>query len=215
MIIEIPLDESIFQQAEQRLATMPVYKGSHRKNGANQTGVLGEIVTERWLSAMGIYYSADKTTQYDLWLLDKKTIDVKTKERSSLPRQSYDCSVALYNHEHQRPDYYVFVSLIRSKDESTDIRRFTHAYLLGGVDQHQLHTLGREIPKNTVDSDNGMQNWTSMLNIAIDKLVPCAELQKRWLEVSPNHSALFDYRAIPIPASKASNSSFNVSNKVF
>jgi hypothetical protein len=216
LIIEIQLDESIFQQAEFRLALMPVYKASHRKNGANQTGVIGEIIAERWLSANGIFYSADKTTQYDLRLLNNETIDVKTKERSTVPRLNFDCSVALYNHEHQRPNYYLFVSLRRNNTANRqDLRRFTHAYLVGATNQRQLHSYGRIIPANTVDNDNGMKNWTSMINISLDKLTNCEDVQSKWSKVSPNENALPNYRTMLIPKYRASTTSGSISNKVF
>jgi hypothetical protein len=216
LIIEISLDESIFEQAEYRLALMPVYKASYRKNGANQTGVIGEIITERWLSANGIFYSADKTTQYDLRLLNNETIDVKTKERSTIPRLNFDCSVALYNHEHQRPNYYFFVSLRRNnKANRQDLRRFTHAYLVGAANQTQLLSYGRIIPANSVDQDNGMKNWTSMINISLDKLTKCEDVRSKWCKVSPADNALRNYRSMPIPQSRASITSGKISNKVF
>lgn len=216
MLVEIPLDDSIYQHAEMRVRAMPVYNKSHRKVGANQTGVIGEVVTERFLSSMGVFYSADKTTEYDLRLLNGQTIDVKTKERSAIPRERFDCSVPLYNHDHQRPDYYLFVSLKRDKSvDEGDIRRFTHAYILGAATQEQLAQLGRVIPANTLDDDNGMRNWTGMVNIPIEQLTPSSELVSEWLSVSPNHSAIFDYRSIPLECSRVSRKIEDVSNAVF
>ncbi len=215
LIIEVPLDESIFAEAEFRLEHMPIYRQSHRQNGANQTGVLGEIVTERWLSAMGVFYTPDKTTQYDIKLLNQEKVDVKTKERQAKPRSEFDCSVALYNHEHQDPDYYFFVSLLRNpKSDVSDLRRFTYAYLLGAVNQQQLYRFGRHIPANTRDEENGMENWTSMLNIPIDLIIPCDQVLDKWKSISATHNALVDYRVMPLPEARRSRT-HNVTNKVF
>ena len=144
----------------------------------------------------------------DLRLLNNETIDVKTKERSTVPRLNFDCSVALYNHEHQRPNYYFFVSLRRNnKANRQDLRRFTHAYLVGAINQKQLHSYGRVIPANTIDHDNGMKNWTSMINISLDKLTSCENVKNKWSRVSPNGDALLHYRSMPTPQSRASTTS--------
>jgi len=215
MIIEIPLDESIFEDALYRLQSLPVYRLSHRKNGANQTGVLGEVVAERWLASMGIYYTADKTTQYDIMLLNTSRVDIKTKERQVMPRSEFDCSIPLYNHEHQNPDYYFFVSLLRDKhSDPDDIRRFTHAYLLGAVNQSQLNRFGRVIPANTLDEENGMENWTGMINIPIDLLTPVDQVLEKWKEISNSHNAILDYRSMPLPQKRKSTTT-SVKNQVF
>ncbi len=205
MIIEIPLDEGIFRHTEFKLKHMPEYKGSHRKLGANQTGVLGEVVAERWLSAMGIFYTADKVTTHDLRFLCDRTLDVKTKERSAVPRSDFDCSVPLYNHAHQRPDYYLFVSLLRNKQmKEDDLRRFTHAYITGVCTQERLERFGRVIETGTKDDDNGMENWTAMINISIDLLTHCDEILPLWLAQSPNVMALRDFSMIPAQAPRKS-----------
>lgn len=215
MLIEIPLDQNIFDEANFRLANMSVYKKSHRQNGANQTGVIGEIVTERWLSAMGVFYTPDKTTQYDLKLLNGEKIDVKTKERQAKPRSQFDCSVALYNHEHQMPDYYFFVSLLRDpRKPATDIYRFTHAYLLGAVNQPQLKRFGRHVPAETLDEENGMTNWTAMYNIPIDLITPCDQVIEKWKDISSSYNALMDYRSMPLPEHRSSKTT-SVTNQVF
>lgn len=215
MIIEVPLDEQLFLEAEFRLSTLPIYKKSHRQNGANQTGVIGEIITERWLSAMGIFYTPDKTTAYDLKLLNGETVDVKTKERVVEPRSQFDCSIPLYNHDHQRPDYFFFVSLKRnSQADKDDIRRFTHAYLLGAANLRQLERFGREIEENTRDDENGMENWTAMINIAIDFLTPCDQVLAKWQDISSAYNALPDYRTMPLPPPRKSKTT-SVANQVF
>jgi len=214
-MIEVKLDEAIFTQAEHRLKTLPIYKKSHRKNGANQTGVIGEIVAERWLTSQGVFYTEDKTTQYDLRLLNGETIDVKTKERRVMPRQSFDCSVAMYNKDFQRPDYYLFVSLRRDpKADSRDLRRFTHAYIIGAVNQAQLEAKGRLIPKDTEDSDNHMVNWTDMMNIFVENVTECPLVASKWKEVSPSVAALSQFQHIPLPKSRPSTTTGNVANAI-
>ena len=126
------LNESIWSLAETRVKELPIYKNSHREVEANQVGVLGEIVTELWLSHLQIPYLDQKITTHD-YLLTKvdKRLEVKTKDRTVVPFSDYDCSVPLYNHEHQIPDYYLFISLLRNKRfEGNNIRRFQRAYIL-------------------------------------------------------------------------------------
>jgi len=56
------------------------------------------------------------------------TLDLKTKDRMVKPLLLYENSVPLYNHEHQPPDCYLFVSLLRDKNADEDeIRRFQEA----------------------------------------------------------------------------------------
>ena len=56
----------------------------------------------------------EKTT-HDYLVGNGLTIDVKAKDRTVTPKFDYDNSVPLYNQTHQRPDYFLFISLERSR----------------------------------------------------------------------------------------------------
>ena len=173
--------------AEEILAETPVYKGSHREEAANHVGIMGEVIARRWLKAMGVKYVPTNTTQHDLIMpKPSKTIDVKTKDRTVIPRLDYEASVPLYNHEHQRPDYYLFLSLHRDKSlPSNDLRRFQEAYVLGAASQKLLHTKGIERDAGEVDPRNGTKFWTKIINLYHYDLIAPNKSAEYWRQISP------------------------------
>ena len=163
-------DAALWRVAEERASAMPVYAGSHRKEAANQVGALGEVVFEYFLKRKGIPYTPRYETTEDL-LVNGDTIEVKTKDRTVRPRPDYDCSVPLYNHEHQRPARYVFVSLYRDRDDRRrTIDRFTRVWLLGWCTLGQLEAIGRKWDAGETDPANGTTFWTACVNVAIGEL---------------------------------------------
>lgn len=169
-------DPSLWRIAEERAAGMPVYTGSHRGKAANQVGALGEVLFEYLLTAHGISFVPRYETTEDLEVCGD-TIDVKTKDRTVAPRRHYECSVPLYNHEHQRPAIYVFVSLLRSKfDKRTTNERFTKAFIVGWCTLGEIDAKGTLKRTNEVDRSNGTRFWTACKNLAISDLNPMADL---------------------------------------
>lgn len=157
---------------------MPVYAGSHRKGAANEVGALGEVVFESFLAGHGIPFTPRYATTDDLELFGA-TADVKTKDRTVRPQPHHECSVPLYNHEHQRPSFYVFVSLLRDRKAAVPgIERFTCAYLLGWASLKQVDS-GKRWEAGEVDPENGTQFWTACLNLAIRDLRPMEVLVER------------------------------------
>ena len=144
------------------LSTTPIYKGSHRKQAANEVGVLGEVVVRRWLQYNNIPFKVTNTTQHDL-LLDGMTLEVKTKDRTVDPKVDYEASVPLYNHSHQTPDRYVFVSLKRNKRVS-GLEKFEYAFLLGTITLDGLHEVGVTRTNND-RTGSGKAFWTDCINV--------------------------------------------------
>ena len=118
--------------------------------------------------------------------LDKKThdyivgnnlkIDVKSKDRTVMPKYYYDNSAPLYNHQHQMPDYFLFISLERNKsNNSKDIRRFHTAYILGSISYKELDRVGIPFLENEADWRNGTTFWTNCLNLEMLQLVTINE----------------------------------------
>lgn len=178
-IIQYGLAEAEWEEATKRAGQLPIYENSHREFDANIVGTLGEVVGERWLKENGVVVDDEReTTTHDYRLANGKSIDVKTKDRTVKPQLHYDCSVPMYNHEHQRPDYYVFVSLERSRDADSSARSFKYAYLLGISDQALLAQVGKVWEAGEVDPDNGTRFWTACINIHIADLVPPEEAAK-------------------------------------
>ena len=84
------------------------------------------------------------------------------------PLLNYDNSVPLYNHEHQRPDWYIFVSLLRDTSaDKNDISRFREAHIVGAIDIVTLETIGKTWKEGETDPDNGTTFWTSCINVSV------------------------------------------------
>jgi hypothetical protein len=180
--------EDDYLEAEKRVASLPIYKNSHRGVKANQVGVMGELLAEIWFTSNGIDYYDEKCTQYDYRLSNNETIDVKTKDRTVKPRANFDCSIPLYNHAHQKPDYYLYISLIRSKQDNTsDIRRYKGAYIMGASDQHMLVQQGVTWKKDQVDPSNGTKFWTDCINIKQNELFTVSQSAQHWQSISPQN----------------------------
>jgi hypothetical protein len=120
------IPEHVYKEAEIRAKNQRVFTKSHRKDEANGVGCLGEVIAECWMKHHDIPFSPElEKTTHDYVVGNNLTIDVKTKDRTVKPKFDYDNSAPLYNHTHQRPDYFFFISLERDKDDySKDLRRF-------------------------------------------------------------------------------------------
>lgn len=177
---KVAITSDIMEMATQRAKTLPIFDNSHRKLEANIIGCIGEILFEQFLKADGVHFEDMRdNTDMDYIVNNRYTFDVKTKDRTVPPREFYECSVPLYNHNHQKPNYYYFISLERDKGcEQSDINRFKNAYLLGGIDQKNLHAKGKQWNKDEVDTRNGTRFWTDCLNVEIKDLIPNNELLK-------------------------------------
>ncbi len=172
--IKHKLDIETIDAAMTRSLEVGVLKGSHRKEAANLVDSIGEIVFESFMKHHGISVE-DLTdrTDIDFRLQDRFTIDVKTKDRTVLPKAEFDNSVPLYNHEHQTPDYFFFISLVRDKavDQNSPYR-FTHACLVGAIDKTGLDERGQVWEKDAVDPSNGTKFWTDCINVSMQDLMP-------------------------------------------
>lgn len=170
-IVEIKVKEHHIKEVLKKLANSTIYKGSHRKEQANEVGFLGETIIEHWFKNNNIEYEPKYSTKHDLTLFNKKTLEIKTKDRTVKPKAHYDATIPLYNHAHQQPDYYIFVSLQRKPNENHRIERFHTAYILGATSPRKLHEHGKIWKANETDPSNGTTFWTDCINIPIAKLV--------------------------------------------
>ncbi|MGO4998792.1 hypothetical protein [Oceanisphaera sp. W20_SRM_FM3] len=170
----------IYEEAKARAKKQPVFLNSHRKDQANNIGCLGEVIAEHWMRENGIKFTpALKETTHDYIVNDNLTIEVKTKDRTVPPREYFDNSTPLYNHTHQKPDYFLFVSLERNKNNASgNIIDFHSAYLVGSIGYEELDSIGIIYKKNEVDNSNGIKFWTDCLNIKMSQLIPIKETKK-------------------------------------
>lgn len=177
-MIRYPRDDAVWSEAKDRAAGLPVYPGSHRGRAANEVGTLGEVVFEKFLRENRIPFNPRYTTTDDLEIFGAR-VDVKTKDRTVPPEPYHECSVPLYNHQHQRPDFYVFVSLQRDREQEIEgLERFSHAYLLGWASIRQVDH-GKRWEAGDVDPENGTKFWTACLNIKVRDLRPLSILVER------------------------------------
>jgi len=121
------------------------------------------------------------STKLDYRVKGGFSVDVKTKDRTVLPKDIHEGTAPLYNHEHQRPDYYLFISLLRDKSiDEKDIRRFVAAQIVGAMDITTLDREGIKWKKGQIDPTNGMMFWTDCLNVFIHQLTPLKDIQSIW-----------------------------------
>ncbi len=172
------IDQDIRKRALKRAQSLPIFERSYRGLQANIIGCIGEIIFEQFIGFHGVSIIDDRhDTRHDYLVgRDKVRIDVKTKERKHPPRPDFDNSVPLYNHNHQRPDYYAFMSLLSNRDaDQTDISRFTHAFFVGAISIEQLERQGKVWKKNETDPSNGTTFWTDCINISMVDLISCED----------------------------------------
>ena len=140
---------------------------SMRKDQANLVGSYGEQIVIKYLSMIGVECNfCDKTT-HDIQTKAGR-IEVKTKERTVEPRPFYDCTVPAYNHEHQTPDWFVFVSLL--SNGHTNNKRFDRAFILGAIDLPSLQAKAKLWKVGMVDLSNGWKPTIDCYNIKISDL---------------------------------------------
>lgn len=183
---KIALSDELLEEASRRSENMPIFTNSHRGKDANLVGAIREVVAEHWFCHHGIKYTnqTDETT-HDYTINGIFKVDVKTKDRRFLPKGYYDNSVPLYNHEHQKPDHFLFISLLRDDGIcETDVRKFTHACIVGGITYDEANKIGTVYEGGETDPSNGTTFWTSCLNIQMTDLIPLRELISMWSDIN-------------------------------
>ena len=148
-------------------------RGNGRTESRKPVGAIGETVLIDYLKGKEIEVIDNRegkdATKYDL-LVNGKKVEVKTKDRTVSPKPYYECSVPLYNHTHQIPDWFYFISLYR------DSNKYKRAYILGGITYKELEDEGVVMMDGDIDIRNGWACNESCINITINKLVPNASM---------------------------------------
>jgi len=149
------------------LSDHQVYEKSMRGKEANLVGAYGEIVVYNYLTSIGLDPVFAHTTTHDIEV-DGYTFDVKTKERTVAPRPFYDCTVPAYNHAHQKPDVFIFVSLLAK--QKTGNKRFEKAWILGMLSYDELTNNAKYWKKGEVDPRNNWKATIDCHNVQINQL---------------------------------------------
>ena len=145
-MVEIDLTDSLIEKAE-TYSKGKTYKRSMRGQEGTKIGTISNA------------------TKYDL-LVQGDKVEVKTKDRTVRPKPFYECSIPLYNHTHQKPKWFFFLSLLRKGSS------YKEAYILGGISYSEMEKKGVVMNKGDVDFRNGWVCKESCININIEELIP-------------------------------------------
>ena len=165
------------EAAQQRAEQVGQLSRSMRGLQANQVGALGELLGMDYLRGLGFELEEVFSTGYDVRVKvegEWKTLEFKTKERTVVPIPSYDCTVPAYNHEHQRPDYFLFISLL-SSGKSDQINRFSKGFILGSIGLERFEQIAKAWNPSQTDTSNGWVPTINCYNVQIGELDPPKE----------------------------------------
>ncbi|TWX65512.1 hypothetical protein ESZ36_17040 [Colwellia demingiae] len=170
--IKVELNNEHFKRVDTLCENMPAWRLSYRGEEANPVGVLGEIIVEDWLRGLNTPFvdERDQTT-HDYSFVNGDTFEVKTKDRTKAPLDYYVATAPAYNHQHQKPNLYIFVSLLRPKGSSQkNVRNFTHAYIVGSCtrEHFEAHSIFRE--KGYEDGSNKLPIKFDCFNILLNEI---------------------------------------------
>ena len=163
------ITKEILWLAEKRIEDDPIFKNSIRGKEANLIGSIGEVLFERCIQDAGL--TLEKETgekekyNHDFVIGEEFTVDVKTKDRNVPPKLNYDCTVAQKTLDHQEPDFFYFISLLKKKGI------FTDGYLLGAIDTPNLLIRGEKWKEGDIDARNGKSIRVDCVSIEIKNLI--------------------------------------------
>lgn len=155
MIKEYRITESMIDQARRQSLLQGELNNSIMRGQGTVSGYLGEMIAAAELKAL-----FSNTFNYDIILQDGRTVDVKTKQVSSPPRDYYSCSIANLSKK-QDCDAYAFVRV--KKDLSV-------GWYLGLIDKDDFFSRATEHKKGDYDPDNNFTFRADCYNLPISEL---------------------------------------------
>ena len=154
-MIEIIITGDMLVTARDKAAEMGRLRNSIISGAGNLAGFIGEAVAQQVMGGV-----LANTYDYDLILCNGKTVDVKTKQTSVKPLETYECSIAALNTK-QECDYYAFV---RVKND------FSVGWFLGVYEKQQYMLDAKYLTKGIIDPDNGYVVKSDCYNLPIHQL---------------------------------------------
>jgi hypothetical protein len=154
-MIEVAITAKMLVEARDKAAEMGKLRNSILNGAGNIAGFIGEAIALQVLGG-----TLNNTYDYDLVLSDGTTLDVKTKQTSVKPLETYDCSIANLNTT-QKCDYYCFV---RVKND------FTVGWYLGVYPKEQYMLDSVFMKRGTIDPSNGYTVKSDCYNLKINQL---------------------------------------------
>jgi len=167
-MIEVDMT-GLHRLAQDRADATPELRRSMRGAEGNEVGAMGELVAMRYLDMAGVLYLDEGKVNHDLRTAHG-TMDVKTKERSVSPQPNYDCTVPDYVGDAQKPDWYLFVSLL--SDGSRGCVRFKKGWVLGTIRRELFYEAATEWRPENVDVSNGWKPTIRCWNVPVSSLRP-------------------------------------------
>ena len=154
-MIEVVITGDMLVTARDKAAEMGRLRNSIISGAGNLAGFIGEAVAQQVMGGV-----LTNTYNYDLILCNGKTVDVKTKQNSVKPLETYECSVAALNTT-QECDYY---ALFRVNND------FSVGWFLGVYEKQQYMLDAKYLTKGTIDTDNGYVVKSDCYNLPIHQL---------------------------------------------
>lgn len=141
--IEVDVTPDMVERAKAKANAMGELRNSIRRGKGNLVGFLGEeIVMAAWGGA-----TSANTFHHDI-TFEEVTFEVKSKDRTVVPKPTYEASVANYNAT-QKADFYVFVSVLR---QGTD---YVKGHIVGIYDKASYVKDATYLEAGDVDPSNG------------------------------------------------------------
>lgn len=154
-MIEVIVTGDMLVEARDKAAEMGRLRNSIINGAGNIAGFIGEAIAQKVMGGV-----LANTYDYDLVLSNGKTVDVKTKQTSVKPLDTYECSIAKLNTT-QECDFYAFV---RVKND------FSVGWLLGVYEKQQYMLDSVFMKKGTIDASNGYTVKSDCYNLKINQL---------------------------------------------
>ena len=154
-MIEVKVTDEMLLSARDKAAEMGRLHNSITRGTGNIAGFIGEEIAQVVLGG-----KLDNTYDYDLVLDDGRTVDVKTKQTSVVPLETYDCSIAAFNTK-QDCNYYCFV---RVKND------YTVGWYLGVYGKEAYMKEAVFMKKGDLDPSNGYVVRSDCYNLKIHQL---------------------------------------------
>lgn len=206
-MIEIKISKQAVEKARNRhINEGDPYEGASIEGGKGRfySFLAEEILVENLLGSV-----SSPTKNYDV-LFGTLKLEVKAKTRKDTPRPNYDATVDK-NSEHQRPDFYVFFSILApqylSDKEEQFILNYPYetAYLLGYIRRDEFYRKAVSFNQGDRDPSNGLWYRENINLVKISELTPIENIYKEVgaPNVEPSPSILMVNQINLIPPTQA------------
>ena len=160
--LEVVISDDMVERAKHKSKEMGTLNNSIRDGAGNLAGFLGEeIVLKAWAGS-----TSANTYQHDI-KFEEVSFEVKSKDRTVLPKLDYECSVAKFN-TRQRADFYVFTSLYRPNRDNPTL--YTKGHILGIINKAEYFQHAKHLRKGDLDPSNGWVVRAECYNLPYEQL---------------------------------------------